>query len=122
MFLSVSGHLVCDGAIIGGLMKAFLTVILTLTAVSAQAVLLESHYGKVSRRGHVYTCHFTNRTNHTLDMKYVEFLFLRIGGHGDAEFTVRERIDYRVQPGNSVSYSVRPNFVQSVYHCKYISR
>jgi len=103
-------------------MKTLLTMATILSAVSTQAWGLESHYGRVSQRGHIYTCHFTNKTNHTLDMKYVEFSFLRIGGHGDNEFTVQKRVDVRVQPGESIRHSVRPNHVQTVYHCKYLAR
>lgn len=101
-------------------MKALLATLVTLSAFSAHA--LESHYGKLTQRGHVYTCTLTNKTNNTLDMKYVEFSFLRIGGHGDHEFTVRNRIDERVRSGEKISDSVSQAFVQTAYGCKYIAR
>jgi hypothetical protein len=103
-------------------MKALLALAITLSSLSAQAWGLDSHYGKVTQRGFVYTCHYTNRTHSTLDMKYVEFSFVRVGGHGDNEFTVSKRVDTRVHPGESISHSVNPNHVQSVFYCKYLSR
>lgn len=103
-------------------MKAMLALALTFAAVSAQAWGLDSHYGKLTQNGNKYSCSFTNKSNQALDMKYVEFSFVRIGGHGDAEFTVSNRVDHLVGPGESVSYSVRPNFVQSAFYCRFLSR
>ncbi|MBS1972433.1 MAG: hypothetical protein JSU04_19160 [Bdellovibrionales bacterium] len=104
-------------------MKAMLALALTFAAVSAQARwFMDSHYGKLTQHGASYSCDFTNKSNSPLDMKYVEFTFVRVGGHGDADFTVTNRIDKLVGPGQSISTSVRPNFAQSGYVCRYISR
>ncbi|MNL43542.1 hypothetical protein D3C87_1660590 [compost metagenome] len=55
-------------------------------------------------------------------MKYVEFNFTRIGGHGDHDFAVTNRIDQRVRSGEKISKSVNPNFVQTANFCRYIAR
>ena len=102
-------------------MKALFAALVTLAAVSS-ANALESHYGKLTKKGHIYTCSLTNKSNHTMDMKYVEFTFTRIGGHGDNIFTETKRIDHRVRSGEKVAYSVRPNFVQTADFCRYIAR
>ena len=102
-------------------MKALFAALVTLAAVSS-AHALESHYGKLTKRGHNYTCTLTNKSNNTLDMKYVEFNFTRIGGHGDNVFNVTKRIDHRVRSGETVSYTVNPNFVQTADFCRYIAR
>ena len=102
-------------------MKALFAALVTLAAVSS-AHALESHYGKLTKRGHNYTCTLTNNSNNTLDMKYVEFNFTRIGGHGDNVFNVTKRIDHRVRSGETVSYTVNPNFVQTADFCRYIAR
>ncbi len=101
-------------------MKALLALMVTTVAFSAHA--LESHYGKLTKRGHVYTCSLTNKTNATLDMKYVEFKFLRIGGHGDNYFTVKNRIDTRVRTGEKIAMSARATSVQTAEGCRFIAR
>lgn len=104
-------------------MKAMLALAISFAAVSAQASwFMDSHYGKMTSNGSKYTCTFTNKSNRPLDMKYVEFSFTRIGGHGDADFTVSNRIDQLVGPGQTIVQSVRPNYAQTGYVCRYISR
>lgn len=100
-------------------MKAILALLVTVSAFSAHA--LESHYGKVSRRGNVWTCSLNNRTDGTLDMKYVVFAFTRLGNKGDANWQVRERIDQRVRSGESLTAQVR-QVAHTADYCKFMAR
>ena len=102
-------------------MKALFAALVTLAAVSS-ANALESHYGKLTTRSFKYTCTLKNKSNNTLDMKYVEFNFTRVGGHGDNTFNVTKRIDHRVRTGETVSYTVTANNVQTADLCRYIAR
>jgi hypothetical protein len=102
-------------------MKALFAALVTLAAVSS-AHALESHYGKLTTRGFKYTCTLKNKSNHTMDMKYVDFAFTRVGGHGDNTFNVTQRIDQRVRSGETASYTVSANNVQTADHCRFIAR
>ncbi|MFS4459170.1 hypothetical protein [Bdellovibrio sp. HCB2-146] len=101
-------------------MKSLLVLLVTVSAFAAQAKL-DSHYGKVSRRGNVWTCTLNNKTDGTLDMKYVVFAFERLGSHGDGQWQVQERIDQRVRSGEKLSSSVR-EVAHTAQYCKFLAR
>lgn len=100
-------------------MKTLLALLVTVSAFSAHA--LESHYGKVSRRGNVWTCSLSNKTEGTLDMKYVVFALTRMGSHGDGEFQVKNRIDERVRSGETLTSKVHA-VAHSADYCKFMAR
>ena len=100
-------------------MKALVLFLATAASLSANAGL-ESHYGKVKSRGFTHTCSLTNRSGSTLDFKYVVFTF---EGHGDSnDYDVQERIDKRVQPGDSVSASVSQSTATAARYCRFLAR
>jgi len=100
-------------------MKALVLFLATAASLSANAAL-ESHYGKVKSRGFTHTCSLTNRSGSTLDFKYVVFTF---EGHGDSnDYDVQERIDKRVQPGDSVSASVSQSVATGARYCRFLAR
>ncbi len=101
-------------------MKTLLALLVTMTALSAQA-WLKSHYGKLKNRGSTYTCTLTNKTNDTLDMKYVVFSFETLSGES-APYDVQNRIDKRVRSGESITASVNETYAYKANVCKFLAR
>ncbi|MNT89388.1 hypothetical protein D3C72_2301040 [compost metagenome] len=91
-----------------------------MVSFSAFAIL-DSHYGRVKANGFKYTCSYKNKTNSTLDMKYVVFTFANTSGE-NPDYDVQVRIDKRVQPGDTVSSSVHEAGAHSASHCHFLAR
>jgi hypothetical protein len=100
-------------------MKAILALLVTVSAFSAQA--LESHYGKARKSGNALTCSITNKSEGTLDMKYVVFGVSYLGRHGN-DGQVQERIDQRVRSGESYTAKVRESGILTVDYCRFLAR
>jgi hypothetical protein len=98
----------------------FFFCIITMT-VSAGAWGLDSHYGRVSRRGSDYSCTFYNNTGHALNMKYVVFHVDSFSGD-DLGNDVQERIDKIVYPGHSLTSSKNLIGAYTVSYCLFLSR
>ncbi|MNL14057.1 hypothetical protein D3C87_1349860 [compost metagenome] len=101
-------------------MKALLLFLVTAASFSAHAIL-DSHYGKVKSYGFKYTCSYYNKTNSTLDMKYVIFNFSGMSGE-NPDFETQVRIDKRVQPGDTISWSVNESHAFTANHCRFLAR
>lgn len=101
-------------------MKKLLFVLVSATTLTASAGILESFYGKVRSSGFNHQCTFYNNTGSTLDMKYVAFTFMYLSGDS-ADYDVQERIDRVVEPGETVSYSVREVHGHPRY-CRFLAR
>ncbi|WP_373998887.1 hypothetical protein [Bdellovibrio bacteriovorus] len=92
-----------------------------LLMASSSAFALESHYGQVSRSGHVWHCSLSNQSDETLSMKYVEFGFSRLGSKGE-DLEIRKQIDEQVYPGETLTSSVRESRAHGAYYCRFWAR
>ena len=102
-------------------MKMILLALVSVTALSANAIGLESYYGKVSQHGRDYYCTYTNKTNKTLDMKYVAFDADRIHGDSHSEM-IQTRIDRKVAPGKTITAGTEVSHIYTVNTCKFQAR
>ncbi len=100
-------------------MKAILALLVTVSAFSAQA--LESHYGKARKSGNTVTCTITNRSEGTLDMKYVVFGVSYLGRHGD-DGQIQQRIDQRIRTGETYTARVSAPRAHTVDFCRFLAR
>lgn len=101
-------------------MKKVIIAFLSFASVAASAHFLESHYGKVKSRGHVYSCSFYNGTGGTLDMKYVVFTFSPRAGD-NSDYQVKERIDQVVEAGE-IAYATVHETWGVIQHCRFLAR
>ena len=103
-------------------MKSVLALLVTLSAVSANAGwFLKRHIGTVTRSNHQYHCSFKNKTDGSLDMKYVVFYMDSTFDKGGSD-AHQERIDHVIRSGESVKYSIDMPIHHTVSHCTYLAR
>lgn len=102
-------------------MKSLLFFLVTAATLSANAGFLEPHIGRVKQSGSKSTCTLLNKTNSTLDMKYVVFRVESYSGEGMGT-ELQTRIDRRVHPGNAIKASAETGLGNNVNHCYFLSR
>ncbi|XGC79446.1 hypothetical protein ACES2L_08915 [Bdellovibrio bacteriovorus] len=101
-------------------MKMFLFLLLSVSAATAGAKFLESHYGSLRTRGFEHHCAFKNNTGGTLDMKYVVFTFRPLSPDNN-DYDVQERIDQIVRPGETAYAKIHESRDTAVY-CRFLAR
>lgn len=100
-------------------MKAVLVLLATVVSFSAQARLI-SHNGVLKQRGLTWNCSMNNKTNRTLDLKYVVFTLASPGdGH---DYTIQDRVDIRIQPGETAKASTSTSVNSTGGYCQFLER
>lgn len=100
-------------------MKAVLVLLATVVSFSAQA--LESHYGVLKQRGLEWKCSLKNKTNRTLDLKYVVFTLAPSSGDS-SDTRIQDRVDIRIQPGETASASTSTSVHSHGGTCHFLER
>jgi hypothetical protein len=99
-------------------MKAVLILLATVVSFSAHALI--SHNGVLKQRGLTWNCSMNNKTNRTLDLKYVVFTLASPGDGND--YTIQDRVDIRVQPGETAKASTNTSVNSSGGYCQFLER
>ncbi|WP_413288298.1 hypothetical protein [Bdellovibrio sp. HCB337] len=103
-------------------MKSILFLAITATAMSANAGwFLKRHTGTLTSTSNHYHCSFKNKTNNSLDMKYVVFYMDSTFDKGGST-TQQDRIDHVIRSGESAKYSMEKPVHYTVSHCTYLAR
>jgi hypothetical protein len=101
-------------------MKAVIVLLATVVSFSAQA-RLESHYGVLKQRGLSWNCSLKNNKSRTLDLKYVVFTLTPSSGDS-ADYSIQERVDIRIQPGETARASTNTSVNSYAGTCRFLER
>lgn len=101
-------------------MKAVIVLLATVISFSAQA-RLESHYGVLKQRGLSWSCSLKNNKSRTMDLKYVVFTLSPSSGDSH-DYEIQERVDIRLQPGQTARASTSTSVSSYSGHCRFLER
>ena len=103
-------------------MKSILAMALvTLSLTASASWKLESHYGKMMVKNGKYFCELTNETGSDLDLKYVQFNFIKIVG-SDTNVSIQNRIDKILPAGETLIEPSEQNRSLLGQNCKFMAR
>lgn len=103
-------------------MKSLLAITLVTFSFTSQASWrLESHYGKMFVKDGKFFCSLTNTTGKELNIKYVQFTFVKVVGN-DTSVVIQNRIDKTLPSGETLVEPSGQNRSVIERDCKFMVR